>query len=228
MAPHPVAPNPRRIVAILGLLGTLAVATLALASYPGDGERGTCRTNCWKASRACMDQARYTRGVLLAGCSGGAYEKRQCRRIARATFRGLQHRCRRFKAGCKACCRAGGRWCDARCGDGVVTRGSGEECDGSSWTDGRDGDANCRCTGDGTSSCGGSVVSPEAGEECDPPGSACAAGGTCSAKCECIPSDGGGSCGDGTVDRDAGEQCDPPGSACADDGTCSAQCQCVT
>jgi hypothetical protein len=123
-----------------------------------------------------------------------------------------------------ACLRESGCW-ESECGDGIVTRGFGEQCEPPN-TATCDGSCQLRPCGDGV------VVPPE---ECDPPGPGCTTfcrfdrcgdgvldigegceppnTPTCDAQCRPIH------CGNGVLEPGWGEECEPPGSA-----GCDAQC----
>ncbi len=86
------------------------------------------------------------------------------------------------------------------CGNGVVERVLGEQCDDANTTPG-DG-CSATCTIEAPAGCGDGTLNLAAGEACDDGNTM--AGDGCSATCQLEPL--GGSCGDGTIDP--GEVCD--------------------
>jgi hypothetical protein len=97
----------------------------------------------------------------------------------------------------------------AKCGDGVVTQGAGEQCDPGAA--GFTPTCNNNCT---LSVCGDGIVNPAAGEQCDP-GAVGANTATCNSNCTIAR------CGDGIVNTAAGEQCDTAGES----ASCTAFCR---
>jgi hypothetical protein len=96
----------------------------------------------------------------------------------------------------------------ARCGDGVVSSSSGEQCDPG--PAGFTATCNVNCT---TSVCGDGIVNAAAGEQCDP-GTVGGFTSSCNSNCTIAR------CGDGIVNIAAGEVCDTGGES----ATCNANC----
>lgn len=146
-----------------------------------DCATGECRARRCVAPASCEDGVR-NNGESAIDCGGPDCEPcadgKSCDRAS----------------DCESLVCLGGSCIPAKCGDGVVQKANGEECD--------PGEETAKCNADCTKAvCGDGKVNEAAGEECDDGGESA----ECNADCTKAV------CGDGKLNEAAGEECDEGG-----------------
>jgi uncharacterized repeat protein (TIGR01451 family) len=141
---HDLVLRPRHAFLIVAALFLLLVPHASAAKNPA---LKLCRKSCNIAKSLCLTQAKAKLKAALGDCSGAAADQRQCRKQAKTTSHADRAACADFKRTCTACCTSSGTDCSARCGDGTVTPGRGEDCDPPGSACGVDATcgADCRC-----------------------------------------------------------------------------------
>jgi cysteine-rich repeat protein len=192
-----------RSAALTALLAAAAASPSQAASPKGECIKGVCKSQ----KKLCLGGFKTQFTSARSACG----KDKQCKKGAKAAFKGNKKRCGTEFKTCKACC--GGpatTGCSvAVCGDGNTV--AGEACDDGGGNSNVVPDA-CR-TNCALPSCGDLVV--DSGEDCDPP-----AAGTCDPSCQAEESTTTTTtvtsttstttppepCGNGALD--AGEECD--------------------